>query len=148
MDFGSLNYLAIVVAAVAGWILGAIWYGVLSAQWIAALGKTKEILAQEREARKAAGQGQMTEIMPFVLSFIAELIMAWALAALMFQVGVGPPTVGSGLLWAVFVWFGFILTTNALNNAYPMRKPALTVIDSLHWLAVLAVMSLVLSLWP
>ena len=33
-----INYVAILGAAVASWLAGAVWYGILGKQWIAALG--------------------------------------------------------------------------------------------------------------
>ena len=48
MAFAGINYWAILIAAVAGWIVGGIWYGVLGKPWLAALGKTKaEIKPQQ-----------------------------------------------------------------------------------------------------
>ena len=43
-------------------------------------------------------------------------------------------SVRAGLISAVVLWVGFVLTTMTVNNAFTMRKPTLTVIDSLHWL--------------
>ena len=40
MAFAGISYLGIVVAAIASYIFGAVWYMALSKQWIAALGKT------------------------------------------------------------------------------------------------------------
>ena len=42
MTFAGINYLAILIAAVAGWLAGAVWYGVLGKPWVAAQGKTME----------------------------------------------------------------------------------------------------------
>jgi len=140
MDFGGLNYLAILVAAVAGWLIGAVWYTLLSRQWMAALGKTTETIKADQVA------SGLPMWFPFVFSFVAELVMAFVLAVLMFQPNVGPPTAAGGLVWGAFVWVGFVLTTTAVNNAYPSRKPALTVIDAAHWLLVLLAMGLVLAL--
>lgn len=139
MDFGNLSYLAILAAAVVAWVAGAVWYGLLGRQWLDALGKT-------REAIKADQQGSGLPMwFPFVLSFVAELVMAFVLASLMFQANVGPPGFVDGLLWGGFVWLGFVLTTVAVNYAYPSRKLALTVIDAGHWLLVLLAMGLVLA---
>lgn len=139
MDFGSLNYLAILAAAVVAWIVGAIFYTALANPWMAALGTNREGIST---AQKASG---LPIWFPFVLSFVAELVMAFVLAALMFQPNVGPPTIGTGLIWGAFVWLGFVLTTIAVNNAYPSRKPALTIIDAAHWLLVLLAMGVVLA---
>jgi len=42
MTFAGINYLAVIIAAVIGWLAGAIYYGVLANPWVAAHGKTME----------------------------------------------------------------------------------------------------------
>jgi hypothetical protein len=42
MTFAGVNYGAILIAALAAWFTGAIWYGVFSKPWVAALGKTMD----------------------------------------------------------------------------------------------------------
>jgi hypothetical protein len=45
----------------------------------------------------------------------------------------------AGIVTGAFCWFGFVLTTVAVNNAYGGRKVMLTVIDSAHWFGVLVI---------
>ena len=135
MQFASVNYLAVFVAAVAGWLVGAVWYGVLSKPWVAAQGKTMEGLKQEAGKRLA--------FLPFVLVFISNLIMAMMLYGIMKHVG--PFTIRAGLISGALIWFGFVGTTMAANNAFQGRKPMLTVIDAGHWLAVLLVIGAILG---
>ncbi|MEQ1710893.1 MAG: DUF1761 family protein, partial [Hyphomicrobium sp.] len=40
MSFAGVNYLSIVLAAVASFLFGGIWYGVLAKPWLRALGKS------------------------------------------------------------------------------------------------------------
>jgi hypothetical protein len=82
-QLANVNYLAVLVAAVAAWILGAVWYGTFSKAWIAAQGKTMESLKQE-QAEKV---GQLSAILPFLLVFIANLIIAVMLYGIMKHVG-------------------------------------------------------------
>ncbi len=53
IEFGDLNWLAIVVVAVAGYALWGAWYGVLATPWMAEVGLTRERI-------KAAGAGPAT----------------------------------------------------------------------------------------
>jgi len=138
MHFLNVNFLAIVVGAVAAWIFGAIYYGLLGKAWIAALGETRETLKA-----KQAGKSGLAKAAPFVFSFVAELFMAYVLYGLL--VHIGTFTVRAGIISGVICWAGFILTTVAINNAYPGRKAMLTVIDSGHWLGVLAIIGAVLG---
>ena len=143
MTFTGVNYLAIVVAGIAGWVVGAAWYMSLSKQWMAAHGKTPE----QFKAEAAASRGTTPAWLPFPLAFIAELIMAWVLAGLLAHLGPDQTTVSNGIVSALFVWVGFVFTTVAVNNLFSFRKFMLTVIDSGHWLAVLLVMGIVLGLF-
>ena len=135
MTFFGVNYLSIVLAAIAGWITGAVWYGAFGKQWLAALGRTKEDMSMQR--------GTAAFYTPFVLAFIANLIMAWVMAGLIRHIG--PVTIRAGVISGAFCWFGFVLTTITVNNAFGGRKYALTAIDSGHWLAVLLVIGAVLG---
>ena len=132
-----LNYVAIFAAALASWIVGAVWYGVLGNAWLAAQGRTPEEIASMRAARRMP-------IGPMILSFVAELLMAAMLSGIM--VHTGGFSVRIGVISAALIWLGFVVTTIAVNNAYPGRKAMLTVIDSGHWLAVLVTQGIVLGL--
>jgi len=130
MAFAGINYLAIFAAAVAAWILGAVYYTPLSKPWLAAVGMTAADMKKQSEDKVRA-------IAPFILSFVAEIVMAWVLAGVLGHLGPGQVTVRNGVISALFLWFGFVLTTIATNNAYPGRKVMLTVIDAGHWLGVM-----------
>ena len=79
----------------------------------------------------------------FVLSLVAELIMAWTMYGLLFHTG--NFSARAGVITGAIVWFGFVLTTVAVNNAYPGRKLMLTAIDSVHWLGVLVIIGAIVG---
>jgi hypothetical protein len=141
MTFSGVNYLAVLVAAIVGWVVGAAWYMGLSKHWIDAHGKTLEQVKREGEARK----GTPAAWLPFVLALVAEVIMAWVLAGLMGHLGAGQVTVWNGLVSAAFAWLGFIATTIVVNNMFSFRRVKLSVIDGGHWLAVLLVMGIIIG---
>jgi hypothetical protein len=132
MTFAGVSYLASLVAAVAAWVFGAVWYMALSKPWIAAQGwRSKDDMPKMKGMAAAA---------PFILSFIGELIMAWVLAGLLAHLGPDQVTVRNGIISGAFVWLGFVVTTTVTNYAYPGRSVALMAIDSGHWLGVLVIM--------
>jgi hypothetical protein len=132
MSFTGLSYIAIVIAALAAFGVGAIWYGLLfSKPWLAAMGKTEE------EIRAHA-----TPI-PYVVSIVANLVIAMMLSAVMHSLG--QVSIARGAWLGFLMWLGFILTTMAVNNGFGQQKPALLAIDGGHWLAVLVVTGLVLG---
>jgi hypothetical protein len=139
MQFAGMNYLAILAAAVAAWMFGAVYYGTVANAWVAALGRTMA----DFKAEQAAKTGKLGAIGPYILSFFAELLMAWVLAGVIAHLG--PVTVKNGVVSALFIWAGFVLTTMATNNAYTGRKPMLTVIDAAHWLGVLVIMGAIIG---
>jgi uncharacterized protein DUF1761 len=141
MSFAGINYLAIVVAAVVAWLAGAAWYGALAKPWVAAQGATMEEFAAKFEAQK----GTPTAYVPYILSFVAELIMAWVLAGLIGHLGVGQVTLRNGVISGLFAWIGFVVTTMAVNNAFGGRKVMLTVIDAGHWLVVLVIIGAIIG---
>jgi hypothetical protein len=139
MQFAGMNYLAILAAAVAAWIFGAVYYGTVANAWVAALGRTMA----DFKAEQAAKTGRLGAIGPYILSFFAELLMAWVLAGVIAHLGA--VTVKNGVVSALFIWAGFVLTTMATNNAYTGRKPMLTVIDAAHWLGALVIMGAIIG---
>jgi hypothetical protein len=123
MTFSGVNYLAVLIAAVAGFAWGAAYYITLSRHWLSAVGRA--------EPNRSPA--------PFIISFIALIVMAWVLAGMMGHLGPGQVTVKNGIVSGLFAWLGFVATTVFVNNAYPGRKYALSVIDSAHWLGALVI---------
>lgn len=127
MVFAGLNYLAILLAALAAFGWGAIYYMTLSKQWLAAVGLSKEQMQTGRSAS------------PFIISFVALIVMSWVLAGTVGHLGPGQVTLKNAIISGLFLWLGFIATTVFVNNAYPGRKYSLSVIDSIHWLGVVVI---------
>ena len=139
MTFAGINYLAVIIAAVAGWLAGAVYYGVLAKPWVAAHGKTMEAFKAEQTAHK----GTVHAWLPFALAFLAELVMAYVLAGLVGHLGAA--AIRSAVISGLFVWAGFMVTTMLVNNAFAGRRYMLTLIDAGHWLVVSVVMGVVIG---
>ena len=135
---GGLNYPAVIIAAIVSFVFGGIWYNALSKQWMAAVG-----IAPDRAPRDRGGLGL------YVLTFAAQLIMAWMLAGVLVHLERGgiPLTARNGAIAAAFLWFGFVITTMVVNYAFHGAKHALTLIDGVHWLCVLLLQGLVIGWW-
>src|SRR5262245_62482118 len=141
MTFAGMNYLAIVIAAVAGRLVGAVWYQLFARHWVAALGTAMEAFKQKQAALKGTPKAWL----PFVLALVADLVMAWMLAGVLGHLGPGQVTLRNGVISGAFLWFGFVLTTMAVNNAFAGRTYKLTAIDAGHRLAVLVVMGAIIG---
>jgi hypothetical protein len=136
--FVTVNHLSILLAGVAAWLFGAVYYTVLSKPWLAAQGKTMEQCQAEM-----AGKSKLQMYGPFVLAFIASLFMAWALYGILLHLN--RFTVRGGMISAALIWFGFVLTTVAVNNAFHGKRAKLTAIDSLHWLCGLLIIGAIVG---
>ena len=138
MSFGNVNYLSILIAAVAAWIFGGIYYTSLSKPWTIAQGKTLEQCKAEQ-----AGKSGAAKAAPLILVFVGEFIMAFVLYGILTHVGTF--TLRAGVISGAFCWFGFVLPTVTANNAFGGRKPMLTIIDSAAWLGALVIIGAILG---
>ena len=140
MSFSNVNYLSILVAAVAAWIFGGIYYSTLGRQWMAAQGKTLEQCKAEQ-----AGKSTAAKTAPFIIVFVGEFIIAWMLYGILFHLNMY--SLRGGIISALFCWFGFVLTTIATNNAFQSRRVMLTVIDSIAWLGAFVIIGAIVGWW-
>ena len=132
MSFTGVNYVAVIIATLAGFGLGTVWYMVLSKPWMRAVGKT--------EMDRPSGPAQF---LPFVIAIVALFVMALMLAGLMGHIG--DITVRGGVISGFFVWLGFVITTMGVNHAFAGAKPMLTLIDGFYWLGVLLIQGAVIG---
>ena len=143
MSFSGVNYLAVIIATIAGFGVGAVWYSVLLVKpWMAAMGITEA----EIEARRSGSAPAGTPL-PLLLagSVVGNLVMAFILSALLHSLG--SASFSGGIAVGFLVWLGFVITVMGVNNSFGMRKPMLTVIDGGHWLVVLVVMGAIIGLF-
>ena len=137
MTFAGINYIAVLLAGAIGFGFGGIWYRLLAAPWKAAHGFTTE------QIRAHHGKGAAP--WPLIIAFVADLVMAWMLAGVMGHLGL--VSIKNGLISALFIWFGFVITTLAVNNTFGMRSAKLILIDGGHWLLVLMLMGAIIGAW-
>jgi len=129
MQFAGMNYTAVLIAALAGFAMGFVWYSTFGNIWMRALGKTREELKPRPQ--------------PFIVSVIALLVMAYVLAGLIGHMG--ELTLVRGMISAGFVWVGFVVTTTAVAYAFQGARWSLIAIDAGHWLLVLLVMGAIIG---
>ncbi len=129
----SISLLAVLLAAMAAFAFGAVYYTTLSKPWMDAAGLTEEKVQQSGMAG------------PFAISFAGLLVQAAVLSWILGELPPSAATVGGAVATATALWFGFVATSCATNNVFRRAKTKLTVIDSLHWLGVAVVQALVLG---
>jgi hypothetical protein len=133
MTFAGVNYLAVVIAAIVAFMIGAGWYMSLGKIWVEAQGLTPEKMQSNKSK------------LPFIYTFVAELVMAWVLAGLMAHLGPGQVTFLNGIVSGAFCWLGFVITALVVNVSFSIRDMRLLWIDGGHWLIVLVVMGAIIG---
>lgn len=127
MAFGGIDYLAVLVAAVAAFMFGALWYGALfSKAWM----KAARI--------DPSNNGMNPAIM--VMTFLCELVLALGLAGIIGHLGVGQVTLANGLISGFFVGLTIILPVMITNHRNQLFGWDLTLIDGAHWLGAALIM--------
>jgi hypothetical protein len=124
--------LAILAAGVAGWVFGAIWYGILGKQYQRALGLNPDDCKDKK-----------MPLLPMIASFVAALVMSAVLYHLLTNLGV--MGTWSSMVAGFTVGAGFVLTSVLVNNMFQQKSFALTVIDGGHWVLALVVEAAVIS---
>ena len=133
----AVNYLAVLVAAVVSFILGAIWHGPLFGKtWAAAKGLTPEQIE--------AGKKDMPRYM--VIIFLLLIVVAWALAVLAEYTHLA--TWMQGLKLGLICWIGFAVTVSFAEAAMTSgRKYTTFYIGAGSWLITFVVSGIIVSLW-
>ncbi len=142
MNLGNLNYWPVLIATIVSFVFGALWYSSLSRQWMAA----RDMSSADMEKAKA----EMGAVpVPYIVAFVALLVMAWMLAGVLLHLARGgmPVTIRAGMISGFFLWLGFVMTTMAVNHAFQGAKRSLTLIDGGHWLGVLLIQGAILGWW-
>lgn len=124
----AFNAMAVLLALVAGWITGWLWYLLADRAWKAA---TKNM-----ESESPVPRAQ-------IRAAIAQVIMTIMLAIVIDKFG--GTTLLNGLSIAFMMWFGFVMTTIMVNHSHLGAKLSLTFIDGIHWLLVLSVMGAIIG---
>ncbi len=128
------NYGAVVVSAVAYWLVGALWFGALFGhRWMALEGIT---MGQGRTANPA---------LPYVISFALDLLMAFVLAQLCLWRNAG--TAGRGAAVGVLLWIGIVGPIVGTTYMYEMRPKELFAINEFYPLVGLCLMGVILGAW-
>lgn len=133
----TVNYLAVLVSAVAAFMLGAVWYSpaLFARQWMAAHNYTPEkIEAMKRGMAKT-----------YSLSFVCFLVMAWVLAVFIDRMAI-LSWVG-GVKLGALAWLGFAATIGLTANLYSDKPLAAYLIDASYQLVYLIVMGIILAVW-
>jgi len=130
-----MGFLAVIAAAIGGWVFGAAWYMSLQKPWTEAAGI--EVDENGRPVNESA--------LPYILSMVAMVLVAGMLRHSFATAGID--TFGKGLISGLGVGLFFISPWIMINNAYGGRPFKLTVIDGGYATFGCAVMGAILTLF-
>ena len=133
-----INYLAVLVAAVANMVLGSLWYGPLfGKKWMALSGINPETMGKK-------GMGKT-----YALAFGGSFLMAWVSAHVFVFAATylnmwGPQ---SGLMAGFYNWLGFVVPVTLSSVLWEGKSWKLWCLNSSYYLIALVTMGLIIASW-
>lgn len=139
MPFFDVNYIAVLVTAVIGFVIGMLWYSPLlfANAWMKLSGIKKEVMEKAKK-----------KILPTrIASFISLLVMTYVLAY--FVNIAGASTVLEGAQTGFLLWLGFIasVTLGKVFFLWEGKSVKLYVLNAAHYFVVMITMGAILAVW-
>lgn len=131
-----MEFLSVIAAAAAAFVLGAVYYGALAKPWVEASG-----VECDENGKPKGGQSPAV----FAIAFVLQLIVAGMMRHVFTLSGID--TLGAGLIGGAGIGLFFISPWIALHNMYGMRPVKLTLIDGGYAMLACAAAGLVLTLF-
>ena len=127
-----MQYLSVILATIACWGLGAVYYNLLSKPWLKAIGKTEDEI-------------DSSDFKPYIISFVAQLICIGVIDHIFARSGINSLMVGliAGACIGAFIIGPWVF----LHNAYEGKPMKLSVINSGYATLGLAAAGAVLGLF-
>lgn len=130
----QVNYVAVLLAAIAAMVLGALWYSPLLfvKAWL------KEAGLSEKDMKKG-----MSPMAAMGVGFLVQLLSAYVLAH--FLVLVDADSMKAALIASFWLWLGFTATTQIGSVLWEMKSLKYFAINAAHTLLSMLVMAAVLT---
>lgn len=127
----TINLNAVIVAAIASFLLGGIWYGpAFGKLWQSLVGLSDEDLANSGHPAKIFGAA-------FVLTFIQALMLSAVIPA--------APDIEVGLVYALVIGVSFVATAFGVNYLFSRRPRGLFAIDTCFNILQFALMGAIIG---
>jgi hypothetical protein len=138
MDTGPLPFLHIIVATLAAFALGALWYSVFFPKaWMKELGLTREQIQ--------AGSSNMGLL--FGSTLLLTFLMAVGIEVLIDLHRLPDPTWMDGLHIGLVAGLMFVATSMAINYLYQRRSLKLWLIDAGYQVCFMGLIGAILGAW-
>lgn len=132
-----MNHLAVVVAAIVHFALGAVWFTALAKPWIAGLRMTPEEIAY--------AQTHMSPV-PYAVAFACNLLMAYALAWVIGRAA-AKPSLLRGCAAGVVLGAGVAAAAIVTELAFERRAPSFIAISAGYPVVGMAIMGAIIGAW-
>ncbi len=134
----TINYIAVLVAAIVSMVLGALWYSPLlfAKPWMKLSGMTE----QKMNEAKKKGMAIM-----YVLAFVGCFVTSYVMAH--FVDYTEATTFFLGMQAGFWIWLGFLATTTLGMVLWEGKPWALWMLNNGHLLLNLLVMGGILAMW-
>ncbi len=130
-----LNWVAILVAAIASFLFEALWYSIFLNQWLTGIGRTREWL-MANSANPALQYG-----VAIVCAIIAATVLSIIIQAS------GKDTARRGILCGALIWLGFVATSWATEYIFEVRTLQIYAINAGFWLFDLMLVGAIVGAW-
>lgn len=128
------NWLAVIAAAIAHFVLGAAWFGGMKSAWLAGAGKTEQELLQ-----------QGSPAMAYSAAFVCNLIMALVLAKVIADRGRWSATRGMHI--GLVLGFGLAFTAMVTELVFEARSTPFLLIAGGYPVVGCVLMGAILGAW-
>jgi hypothetical protein len=129
------NYLAILVAAIATFLMQAAWYTLFMQTWLNGIGHSMAWLES---------QG-INPAIEYGTALVCAALMATAISCVTQLTG--PQTALRGIRAGMLLWLGFVFTTMATGYIFEVRPISSFAVDAGFWLLGMSVMGAIVGGW-
>ena len=136
MFYYDVNYLTVIVATIASFVIGFLWYGpVFGKQWIKMMGYTKESMSSMK----------MKPMTAMALGFLSNLVMAYAVSVFA-SIWMYDGLYGAFKL-SFLLWLGFVAVTSLGAVLWENRSWNLFLFNTVYQFLILFVMASIIFMW-
>ncbi len=136
-----INYLAVIVAAIAAIVIGFLWYGPLFGKpWMKLMGMSKESMSKTKQQEMMKSYAIMivsTLVMSYVLAHTTEFAMTYTRTY----------GVMGGFMSGFWTWLGFMATIQLDDVIWGKKSWKLYFLNTSYRLVSLVVMGIIIATW-
>ena len=129
------NYFAIVIAAIACFLLEAGWYSIFLQTWLDGIGRTRQWLVGH----------SINPALQYGTAIVCEAVIAMTISCVTQLTG--RQTALRGMKTGVLLWLGLVLTTLATGYIFEVRPVSVLAVDAGFWLIGMTLMGAIVGGW-